>query len=526
MINRHVSMKGKYRLRTILLVVNLVVLLLPLFGLIFFRLYENELVRQTEIELISQAAVLSSVYKQKIKQEQSDIESYGQKISLENTVPVDEYYTPVNPVLNLSSATVLPPRPDGILAEDNYSEIYPELTDLIKDIRKTTLSGIKVLDHNGVVIAGSELGRDFSHVLEVSEALNGNYIAKIRQRISDEPPPALASISRGTNIRLFIAYPIIENDRIWGVVYISRTPQNILKHLYEVKETVFLAFGVIFILTLMIAAFTSYTISKPIHRLIERIELFSKSKETKFVPLANPVVKEVELLSKSFAQMANSLQERSSYIRDFATHVSHELKTPLTSIQGASELLEESGDKMTAEQKKKFFSNINDNCKRLKLLVERLLELAKADNLEISSSKSSLFNVLEKLAGSYKEQNLKIIFKEVDVPELNISQEYLETVFINLFDNSRQHGADQITIMATVKEEYAHIDVLDNGQGISIKNHDKIFTPFFTTRREEGGTGIGLRIIKSLLQAHEGNIKLVSSKKGACFEVVVPLFKH
>ena len=113
------------------------------------------------------------------------------------------------------------------------------------------------------------------------------------------------------------------------------------------------------------------------------------------VPLQDPVIKEIELLSKSFTQMANSLQERTGYIRDFATHVSHEFKTPLTSIQGAAELLEERGHTMSSEEKNKFFRNITNNCQRLKILVGRLLELARADNLEATQETTSFNDILD-----------------------------------------------------------------------------------------------------------------------------------
>ena len=525
--SKRTRMEGRFRLRTILLIVNITVLLLPLFGLVFFRLYESELVRQTEMELISQAAVISTLYKQTIASELDNTDTYGREVPLENRHKIDEYYTPVSPVIRLSETRILPPRPDGVLVEQTtdfpVSEVQAQLSSFIKDVRKTTLSGIKILDYNGIVVAGSEVGRDFSKLAEISRAMSGQYHAVLRERISDEPPPALASISRGTNIRLFIAFPIIENDRIWGVVYISRTPQNILKHLYEVKESVFVAFIFILALTLLIAAFTSYTISKPIYRLISQIKSFAKGNEEVMVPLQDPVIKEIELLSKSFTQMANSLQERTGYIRDFATHVSHEFKTPLTSIQGAAELLEEHGHTMSAEEKNKFFRNITDNCQRLKILVGRLLELARADNLEATLETTSFNDILEKLVPYYNDLGLDFTLNKPENGCIIMSKDYLETIFANLFENSLQHGASKVSISAMEKESMLWVRVQDNGHGVSAKNRDKIFMPFFTTRRDQGGTGIGLGIIKSLLQAHQGNIKLLNSDEGACFELVLPL---
>jgi signal transduction histidine kinase len=68
-----------------------------------------------------------------------------------------------------------------------------------------------------------------------------------------------------------------------------------------------------------------------------------------------------------------------------------------------------------------------------------------------------------------------------------------------------------------------HVRVADNGEGISSGNRDRVFEPFFTTRRESGGTGMGLQIVRSMLQAHGGTIELLPSTSGAAFELRIPL---
>ncbi len=106
--------KRKYRLRTILLVVNLTVLIIPLAAILFFRISENLLVQQTEGELISQAAVISAIYKNQVFHSMFDPSSHGKPLSETNPKSGDELYTPVSPELDLSEDTVLPPRPEGV----------------------------------------------------------------------------------------------------------------------------------------------------------------------------------------------------------------------------------------------------------------------------------------------------------------------------------------------------------------------------------------------------------------------------
>jgi signal transduction histidine kinase len=110
----------------------------------------------------------------------------------------------------------------------------------------------------------------------------------------------------------------------------------------------------------------------------------------------------------------------------------------------------------------------------------------------------------------------------VDVP-VKLGPEAAKAVFGQLIANAREHGATIVSITAERRGEALRILVTDNGSGISPGNRDHIFEPFFTTRREAGGTGMGLQIVRSMLAAHGGSIRLVESRQGAAFEVVVPL---
>ena len=98
--------------------------------------------------------------------------------------------------------------------------------------------------------------------------------------------------------------------------------------------------------------------------------------------------------------------------------------------------------------------------------------------------------------------------------KLPMPLEIAYTVFGNLVENSRQHGATKV---AFTSDNGRQITVQDNGAGISSANAKNLFTPFFTTKREHGGTGLGLVIIRSLLHAHHAEIQNSTAEKGACF---------
>lgn len=546
----------KLRLRTIFLFINLSILMLPLGGIVFFRIYENVLVRQTESELISSAAVLASVYKKELASLLPDGEDYGDPITKSVLEKYEGPFSGISPELDLSETTLLARRPDGqptvadeysaalekeleqtlsenVLEETTEATLNIEevasiagenLNELLNDARRTTLSGMHILDYRGVVVAGlQEIGLSFAHVEEIDKARKGEYASVIRERILTHPTPKLASISRGTGIRVFIAFPVIHQDRLWGVIYLSRTPENILKHLYLRKGKVILAGGFIILVALLIALLTSHAITRPIYKLIEKTRAAANGDQSAMTPLEDPVTLEIELLSKSFSDMTLSLHQRSEYIRDFATHVSHEFKTPITSIRGATEILLEHLDTMPNEQRDKFLRNILQDSERLKRLVTRVIDLAKADNTKLSDENSDSLKLLYSLQARYATDSLAITIKNEVQTTLDISEDNLEVILRNLFDNSMQHNATQVVVNMKIVNNMLRLIITDNGSGISEANREKIFTPFFTTKRENGGTGLGLDIIKSLLEAHGGSIKLGRGHNGAQFIVFLVL---
>ncbi|RTZ64669.1 MAG: sensor histidine kinase [Aquificaceae bacterium] len=527
--NKEIAPKKLYRLRTVLLLVTLSILLLPLASVLYFRFYENELVRQTEIELIAQSAVISATYRNFIRNQIKNKADYGiaTKSTLKNKR--DDYYTPVIPTLDLSQQDVLPRRKNALPIYDppdiQALNAGSQLQEILKDSQQVTLAGMRVLDYHGIVVAGrGERGFSLAHIDEVKQALHGKYTSVLRQRLSNEAPPPIASISRGTGIRVFSAFPIIEDNRIYGVVYLSRTPQNILKHLYAVTGRVLIAVTVVLLVTLLLAFFVSSRIVRPIKQLTSQAQKLAEGKIITVNTLEKPGTYEISKLSQSFATMSQTLQQRGDYIRQFASHVSHEFKTPLTSIQGAIELLQDHIDDMPTAQRQKFLDNLQSDTQRLEKLVSRLLELAKADAMQVSNENSDLEYCLETFKERYKEKDLLITISPNTYPKkVAIANDVLETVFSNIFENSLQHQSDKVIINITHVDDILEIDIRDNGSGISKANAERIFTPFFTTRRNQGGTGLGLDIVASLLQTWNGGIRLKNTQKGANFIITLQL---
>jgi len=506
------------------------VLTLPLFSLYFLKVYQNQLIQQTEAELIAQSAALSAVFHREIETGIPESVALGTRVPPAAQKPSDEPYQPIWPALELASESVLPPRPEARAPPAPSDPAFVALgARMIPDLIATqnvTLAGFRLLDPNGIVIAGrNEVGLSLAHLEEVSQALQGRFIAVLRVRISRHDQPSLYSMSRGTGMRVFTAMPVIVRDQVAGVVYASRTPSNVFKYLYEWRRRLMLAMLSMIVPTLLIGFLFHRTITEPMRELVERTNLVGKGDRDALRPLKRHGTSEFARLSQSFLEMARRLNARSSFISTFATHVSHELKSPLTSIQGAAELLRDDIDAATTplmadRDKRKFLDNIIADADRLAKISGRLRDFARAEN-PVAVGAAKLSGLMAGLRSAFASLDIRT-GGNLDTP-MRISEENAGIIFSNLADNAVRHGSSTLDISATRQGNLLQVMVIDNGEGVSPNNRTQIFDSFFTTRRESGGTGMGLAIVRAMLDAHGGAVRLGDCERGTAFELTIPV---
>jgi signal transduction histidine kinase len=106
---------------------------------------------------------------------------------------------------------------------------------------------------------------------------------------------------------------------------------------------------------------------------------------------------------------------------------------------------------------------------------------------------------------------------------MRISEENAAIIFSNLADNAVRHASSTLEVQATRQGHVLLVKVADGGEGVSPNNRTQIFDSFFTTRRDSGGTGMGLAIVRAMLDAHGGAIRLVDSDQGTAFELTIPV---
>jgi len=265
-------------------------------------------------------------------------------------------------------------------------------------------------------------------------------------------------------------------------------------------------------------------IVRPIERLGAATRDLARGAHADVPPMPEMAAVEIQALYADFAAMASAIERRSRYLRDFAHAVSHEFKTPLAGIRGAVELLQDHHATMSDAERHRFLGNAAVDAERLALLVTRLLELARADMTPAGMERVALGPVLRRLADAYSVPGFSVTLTwPADIPPVAVASATIDTVISALLDNSRRAGAQECVISVERQGGHVGIIVADDGPGIAPADRERLFEPFFTTRRADGGTGLGLPIARSLLDACYGSIRLESGEMGTRFVIELPL---
>jgi signal transduction histidine kinase len=346
----------------------------------------------------------------------------------------------------------------------------------------------------------------------------------LRRNGAYRPRYAFEWLSRASPLRIHYARPVMSNGKVVGVLLLSRSPRALFRGIYQDRVKILIGIGLIYCVLVVLSGLVSRGISRPIEALSAASRRVAAGQGD--VPeTPQTAALEIRDLYRDFRAMAEAIARRSSYLKDFAAAVSHEFKTPLAGIRGATELLQDHQTGMSEAERRRFLSNIAADTARLSQLVTRLLDLARADMARPESGVAVDARVsIRRIADALGAEALAI---QLDLPPLlppvAVPASTLEAVLTTLIDNSRQAGASCVTIKAEAPAGSVVVSVVDDGRGVPEGDRDRLFEPFFTTRRETGGSGLGLSIARSLLAASQGEIRLASGGKGACFQVVMPL---
>ncbi|MFI0430603.1 two-component regulator propeller domain-containing protein [Mariniflexile sp. HMF6888] len=226
----------------------------------------------------------------------------------------------------------------------------------------------------------------------------------------------------------------------------------------------------------------------------------------------------------------------------FFTNISHELRTPLTLILGPAKQLMEEGKETATDYQKSRFNLIHQNASRLLTLVNQVLDFRKAQTgeLKLKVSKTNIVDYSRNIFESFKElaYNKKIQLNFISENENIvgwIDNDKYDKILYNLLSNAlkftnKYGNVDLFIRLKNGSEDYLVIEVIDDGIGIPLKSQEKIFMRFYqatNSKENNTGSGIGLSLVKSLVELHKGKIKVKSEpNKGSEFIVRIPIARH
>jgi signal transduction histidine kinase len=374
----------------------------------------------------------------------------------------------------------------------------PRLDPLLERARAETLASVRVVDARGRVIAssGEERGASLADRPEVLAALAGGELTQVRPREPSLDQP-WSSPSRRAAFRLFLARPLRVGDEVRGAVIVSRTPREELQALYQMTPLWVVA------LPLLVTGLVAWLIGDQASRSLERLTGVSRriaagsfAASADLQPSADSRVSEVRGLTQAFQDMAERLRERIAYIGELAAHISHEFRTPITTLRGTVELLADDPG-MPDAQRSRFLGNALAELDRLDRLLGGLLELARAEQIE-----GRAWVDLDALARSVAQPWGVPVAGHAGRAWVHPGQ--ITACLDNLLRNARQHGGPDARLDLAGDEGRVELTASDDGPGISAANLPRIFDRFFTTARATGGTGLGLALVRAVAHAHGG----------------------
>jgi signal transduction histidine kinase len=237
----------------------------------------------------------------------------------------------------------------------------------------------------------------------------------------------------------------------------------------------------------------------------------------------------------SARQEIERMKELEKLKTDFMSSITHDLKAPLTSIIGYADLLlETSKEGMTAEEIE-YVSIIKQEGVRLTRMINDILNATRIEygRLQLSPEQVFLKDIIEEVVkkfGIHKDKFNFTVTADSSLPQLWLDRELIERVFMNLVSNAVKYSPDggSIKVDIYVQGQNVRVDVIDSGIGLSPESLSHIFEKFFRVRSEAtkgiGGTGLGLVIVKGIVEAHGGSMTVSSTHgQGSIFSVILPL---
>lgn len=335
----------------------------------------------------------------------------------------------------------------------------------------------------------------------------------------------------------YYCVPIIVEDKIGGAAKLGMSTEEFGEVFAVLRYYFLVTFVCSLLAAILLALIFIKTLMKPVAKIRDTAYQISQGDFDSRVNYTSS--DELGDLGRTINQMAADLKKLEQTRTDFLANISHELRTPLTIIKGFAVTLLEEKDGSSEEYR--YLEIINRESDRLSRLVNELLELSRlrTGRFSLRLEKCSMADILSSISYQMNERAKQldaelILHQEEDLPPFLADSDRIQEVFINLIDNALKYsstGGRRGQVEVTVKKEEGHIAIAvsDNGPGISSEEQTQLFERFFqggSRMQAVEGVGLGLAIVREIVDAHKGVISLESEKgRGSSFTVKIPIIE-
>ncbi len=351
--------------------------------------------------------------------------------------------------------------------------------------------------------------------------------------------PLISEIIEGDNLYIKTLDDVNVNGGILGYIMVTEQANEILIAVDERKNFIIRTVLAIAVVIFIFLIFLNKYILYPIAGLVAYTESIKAKDESmgkieKFLYRSD----ELGLLSRSLNNMTKDLQQRTQRAENSSADLAHEIRNPLASLKGASELLDNTSDKL---ERSKLIKLLSHDVERIERLITDYSQMLK-DEASLSREKRKIleiYNLVKNVVDEFNnnntvtEKNIKFIInrKNLNGHKLEIFgiENRLEQVLANLLDNAVSFSPNngQITIDIKSNKDTISVKIKDMGPGFSETNTEKIFKRFYSNRPEKFGehSGLGLNIVKSIVEMHGGSVRALNRsdvRSGAEIEFELP----
>jgi len=513
-----------------LLIFNLLLVFFPIGSALYLKTYEKLLLKSLEDSMVQQGRLISAVFSKEDKIDKNRAKMILENLNLRLTSRIRIVDTQGN-LLADSSIIKLPEKNHTTSSIALWNEYREEKKNkdnkFLNFLYDLSLYPIRLFRKLFFPPVPSYESADF---YGSSKKIFGPEI----KSALDEKYGAITRLSAGgqKSLTLYSAIPVKGKTGIIGAVLVSQSTFGILNNLYEVRKDILKIFLISIIFALILSIILDFTISRPLKKLRDEARsLVDKKGRLIGTFKAFNRSDEIGELSISLKELTKRLESHISFIESFSSDISHEMKNPLSSIRSASEILNSSVKK---NDDKKFIKIIQNEAGRMENLLSGVRELAKID-LSINEEKAEkieIISILNHIIENYKLRGIRHVIKlnkEAENVYIKIPPARFVQIIENLVDNAVSFSKENenIEININKNDSKVFITVKDNGTGIDKKIIDKIFNRFFSYRanvqNKEKHTGLGLSIVKSIVDAYSGSIcAKTTADRGAEFIIEFP----